>query len=212
MYILILLYFSSNYYHIVFYFLLLIFFYGLFLSLYQLDFFVGFLWLTECLVVFVSVLLLFYLNNSGNFNKIKSSLLRFFTVGGISGLFTIGFNFIYISECEAYLPIELNFIDTWDDLYESISNLILNDAAGLFISYYVFNSLEFVLIGVFLLIGSLIVVNLHKFSKNSQYPKYNDFLEIFHFFRNWIEFFFMRKQSLTDQEMIQASTKSFGRK
>jgi hypothetical protein len=55
---------------------------------------------------------------------------------------------------------------------------------GLFISYYVINSFEFILVGVLLLIGSLVVVNLNKFNKNVQYPIYNNFLEIFNFFKN----------------------------
>lgn len=212
LYVLILIYFSANYYFILFYFLIVTFYYGFFLSFYQLDFFVGFLWLTECLVVFVTVLLLFFLNNSGNFNKLNFSLLRFFVLGGVIGLFSLSFNLIFFSENESFLPFELNYVELWDDFYESLNNTVMNDAVGLMISYYVVNSLEFILLGVILLVGSLIVVNLNKLNKNVQFPKYNTFLEIFNFFKNWVKSFFMRKQNLTDQEMVYANTRSFGKK
>lgn len=88
----------------------------------------------------------------------------------------------------------------------------MNDAIGLMISYYTVNSLEFILIGLILLIGSLVVVNLNKLNKNVKYPQYNSFLEIFNFFKNWVNSFFLRKQNLTDQEMASASTRSFSKK
>jgi hypothetical protein len=211
-YVLLLIYLSNNYYYIVFYFFLEVFYYGFFLSLYQLDFFVGFLWLTECLVVFVAILLLFYLNNSGNFNRLNLSLLRFFLLGGLCGLITLSFNLIVYSENEIFLPFELNINDLWDDYYESLNNELMNDAIGLMISYYSVNSFEFLMVGFILLVGSLIVVNLNKLNKNVHYPKYNTFLEIFNFFKNWVNSFFVRKQNLTDQENTYASTRIFGKK
>lgn len=203
---------TNNYYYLIFYFFLETFYYGFFLSLYQLDFFVGFLWLTECLVVFVSILLLFYLNNSGNFNKLNLSLLRFFVLGSICGITTLAINLIIYSENEVFLPFELNINDLWDDYYESLNNTLMNDAVGLMISYYGVNSFEFLLLGFILLVGSLVVVNLNKLNKNVHYPKYNTFLEVFNFLKNWVNSFFIRKQNLTDQEMTYASTRVFGKK
>lgn len=211
-YVLFLIYYSTNYYYILFYFFIEVFYYGFFLCLYQLDFFVGFLWLTECLVVFVTVLLLFYLNNSGNFNKLNLSLLHFFIFGGSLGLFALILSFFSYSEIETFIPYELNINDLWDDYYEALNNQIMNDAIGLFISYYYYNSFEFLLVMLILLVGSLIVVNLNKLNKNIKYPKYNTLLEVFHFFKNWINSFFLRKQNLTDQEMAYASTRSFSKK
>lgn len=157
-------------------------------------------------------MLLFFLNNPGNFNKLNFSLLRFFIFGGVLGLVTLSFNLIFFSENEIVLPMELNFIEFWDNFYEALNNNIMNDAVGLMISYYVVNSVEFILLGVILLIGSLIAVNLNKLNKNIQFPKYNTFLEIFNFFKNWVKSFFLRKQNLTDQEMAFANTRSFGKK
>lgn len=162
--------------------------------------------------MFVATLLLFYLNNSGNFTKLNLSLLKFFILGGIFGILALGLNLVIFSENEFFIPYELNINDLWDDFYEALNNSLMNDAIGLMISYYTVNSLEFVLIGLILLIGSLIVVNLNKLNKNVKYPKYNSFLEIFNFFKNWINSFFVRKQNLTDQEMAYASTRSFGKK
>jgi hypothetical protein len=88
----------------------------------------------------------------------------------------------------------------------------MNDAVGLMISYYGVNSFEFLLLGFILLVGSLVVVNLNKLNKNVHYPKYNTFLEVFNFLKNWVNSFFIRKQNLTDQEMTYASTRVFGKK
>lgn len=128
------------------------------------------------------------------------------------GLVSLVWNFSFFSETENFIPYEMVFIDIWENYYESLNNVITNDAVGLFISYYVINSFEFILIGLFLLIGTLVVVNLNKFNKNIQYPTYNNFLEIFSFFKNWINFFFLRKQDLTDQEYTYANTRVFSKK
>lgn len=211
-YILYLVYTANNYYYTLFYFLIAFFYIGFFLCFYQLDFFVGFLWLTECLVVFVFILLLFYLSNTGNFNKLKQHLLKFFIVGGLLGVLTLSGNFLIFSENEWTLPIEFSIIDLWDDFYEAMNNYVMNDAVGLMLSYYLINSLEFILLGILLLVGSLIVVNLNLLNKKIKYPLYNTFLEIFGFLKQWISGFFMRKQNLTDQEFTKANTRSFSRK
>lgn len=122
------------------------------------------------------------------------------------------YNLFILSENEGYIPYEMSFIDVWDNYYEALNNPILNDAVGLFISYYLVNSFEFLLVGLLLLIGTLVVVNLNKFNKNIQYPAYNNFLEIFHFFKNWVNQFFIRKQDMTDQQFVYASTRFFTKK
>ena len=50
---------------------IIFFLFGLFLSLFNMDLFTAFLWLTECVIVFISILFLFYLNVYGNVNKIN---------------------------------------------------------------------------------------------------------------------------------------------
>jgi hypothetical protein len=155
---------------------------------------------------------MFYLNNSGNFNRLNLSLLRFFVFGSFCGVVVLSTNLLVYSENESFLPFELSINDLWDDYYESLNNVLMNDAIGLMISYYSVNSFEFLLIGLVLLVGSLVVVNLNKLNKNVHYPKYNTFLEVFNFLKNWVNSFFVRKQNLTDQEMAYASTRIFGKK
>lgn len=203
---------ANNYYYTLFYFLINFFYIGFFLCFYQLDFFVGFLWLTECLVVFVFILLLFYLSNTGNFHKFKKDLLKFFLTGGVLGLFSILGNFVLFSEKEWKLPFEFSITDLWDDFYEALNNSVMNDAVGLMISYYLVNSLEFILLAMILLVGSLIVVNINLINKKIKYPLYNTFLEIFGFLQQWVLGFFIRKQNLTDQEFTYANTRSFTKK
>lgn len=211
-YILYLVYTANNYYYTLFYFLVSFFYVGFFLCFYQLDFFVGFLWLTECLVVFVFLLLLFYLGNPGNFNKFKDHLTKFFVLGGVLGTITLASNFLIFTESGWTLPIEFSIIELWDDFYEALHNYVMNDAVGLMISYYLVNSLEFILIGLILLVGSLIVVNLHYINKKLKFPLFNTFFEVLGFMRHWITGFFMRKQNLTDQQFTRASTRSFAKK
>jgi len=212
LYVMYVVYTANNYYLTLFYFLICFFYYGFFLCFYQLDFFVGFLWLTECLVVFVFMLLLFYLSNSGNFNKFKQNLLIFFHFSGVLSLLLFSTNFIIFSETEWFLPMEFSIVEIWDDFYEMWNNSVMNDAVGLMISYYLINSFEFICITVILLVGSLIVVNLNQIFKKIQYPLYNSFLEVLFFLREWLKSFFLRKQNLTDQENVRANTRQFYRK
>jgi hypothetical protein len=212
LYVLYLVYTANNYYLTLFYFLICFFYYGFFLCFYQLDFFVGFLWLTECLVVFVLILMLFYLANSGNFNKFKQNLLIFFHFSGALSILLLSTNFIIFSETEWFLPMEFAIVEIWDDFYELWNNSVMNDAVGLMISYYLVNSFEFLCITFFLLVGSLIVVNLNQIFKKVQYPLYNSFLEILTFLNEWVKSFFLRKQNLTDQESTRANTRQFVKK
>lgn len=212
LYILYLVYTTNNNYYTLFYFLIFFFYVGFFLCFYQLDFFVGFLWLTECLLVFVFVLLLFYIANNGNFNKFKKDILKFIIGGGVFGVLVLGICFLLYSESEGKLPIEFLIIDLWDDFYEALNNDVMNDAVGLMISFYLVNSLEFMLLATILLIGSLIVVNINLIFKKIKYPLYNTFLEVFGFLKLWVSGFFLRKQNLTDQQFTKANTRPFSKK
>ncbi len=88
----------------------------------------------------------------------------------------------------------------------------MNDLFGLFISYYYVNSFEFILIGLLLLFISLVCVNLNKFNKNFKLNNYYNLFTLFDFFNDFINFFFLRKQNLVDQEIHPASTRIFKKK
>lgn len=207
-----LIYSTNNLYFSLFYLFIIFFYFGVFLSLYNLELFTAFLWLTECVIVFVSILFLFYLNVYGNVNKMNIIIFSF----KYYGLFLsfILFSFIYInpSELEFYIPIELNNIFTWDDYYEALFNNKMNDLFGLYLSYYVINSFEFIIIGLLLLIASVVCVNLNKFNRNIKSNNYYELISLFDFFDDFVKFIFMRKQNLVDQEISSSSTRMFKKK
>jgi len=88
----------------------------------------------------------------------------------------------------------------------------MNDLFSLYISYYVINSFEFILIGILLLIGSIVCVNINKFNKNLKSNNYYDLLTIFDFFNDFVKYLFMRKQNLVDQTIHPSATKIFKKK
>jgi len=70
-----------------------------------------------------------------------------------------------------FLPILFNYIDIWEDYYEAIANSNMNDFLLMFISYYTVNSIEFLLVGFLLLIGSIVCVQLNKAQKKFKNSK-----------------------------------------
>lgn len=212
LYIMYVIYSTTNLYFVLFYLFIEFFFFGIFLAIYNLELFTAFLWLTECVIVFVSVLFLFYLNVYGNIIKLNLLTYSFKYFGvyiGFIFLFTwfcfpFNFEFIFISE--------LNSFSIWENYYEALFNLKMNDLFSLFISYYYINSFEFILIGLLLLFISLVCVNLNKFNKNFKLNNYYNLFTLFDFFNDFINFFFLRKQNLVDQEIHPASTRIFKKK
>lgn len=188
------------------------FYLGVFLSIYNLELFTAFLWLTECVIIFVSILFLFYLNVYGNVNK-NNIFIYSFKYYGIFILF-IFFTFLFVLpyEIENYINIELLIYFFWDDYYEALYNNKMNDLFGLYLSYYYINSFEFLIVGLLLLIASLVAVNLNKFNKNIKSNNYYELITLFDFFDDFIKFIFMRKQNLTDQYTSSTSTRVFKKK
>jgi hypothetical protein len=91
-------------------------------------------------------------------------------------------------------------------------NTAMNDFGGLLVGYYSINSLEFILVGVLLLIGSVACVNLFRNTRLSNVVQYNTFFKLFNFFTDFIDYIFMRKQNLTKQTKMKGSTKIFKKK
>jgi hypothetical protein len=88
----------------------------------------------------------------------------------------------------------------------------MNDLYGLMLSFYLFNSFEFLMVGLLLLVGSIVCVNLNKFLKSSKVLKYPNLFNIFETFANSIKMLFIRKQNLVNQEVHPSSTRVFGKK
>jgi len=186
--------------------------FGIFLSFYQMELFSAFLWLAESVVIFVSFLLIFYLNVYGSFNKINSKFYfyKYFGLFFFLALLNHFINFTTNFESLEIIYLDSSFLlDSW---YDSLTNKILTDLFGLFISYYCINNLEFIIIVLFLLIGSLICVNINKLNRLNRTLNYNDLFLVFDFFKDFVKFIFMRKQNLVDQEIHPASTRVFKKK
>lgn len=201
-------FFTKNIYYTVLYFFLNLFYSGIFLCIFQLDLFTGFLWLIECTVIFVFILLLFFLNFKGfltNFN-FKNFI---FNKIHIIILFLVGLTIF--TDFESCL-FNFNLFDVWDDYYESICNFRMNDFFGLFLSYYTFNSLEFIITGFLLLIGSVMCIVIFKLNKDIRITPYNSFFSFFDFFKESISYIFMRKQNAINQNKVAPATRVFKKK
>lgn len=203
---------SNNLYYVLFYMILQIFFFGFTLSIFQLEIFTAFLWLTEVVVILVCLFILFNTTPSGNINK----LLQNYTNMHYSSILTIVFvlTLNYSSWILPEYAID-NFLLSsylWDDFYEAVNNQNMNDLYGIFLSFYWLNSVEFIIIGIVLLIGSLICVQLNKFLKSNKTLNYISFFEIYDFFKDLSKSLFLRKQNLTNQGFTKPTTRTFNKK
>lgn len=207
-----LIFFSKNIFYVTFYFFILILYFGLFLCIYQLELFTGFLWLVECVVIFVFLLFLFFIKTVGTWNRLQIKLYNFIYLGVFLGFIILIFSFSYPNYIEHFVPTELNIIDLWDDYYEALNNTNVNDLVAFLISYYTFNSFELIIIGVMILIASLVCVNLNRIVKNTKVQNIGVFLQMFNFFKDLISSFFIRQQNLVDQENQVEGTRFFKKK
>ena len=197
--------YSSPFYTLLYVFILF-FLVGIALSIFQLELFTAFLWLIECSVVFIFLLLLFYLNVKNVFLQTKELLyyhiyicvylIYIILTNQNTGLFFAGLVIYHIL----------------DNSYECVFNFLQNDLFVFFISYYVLNNIEFVVIGLLLLVGSMVCVNLYLVNKNVRIQNYNSFFNVFSFFLDMCGFVFLRKQNLVKQGNSKASLKVFLKK
>jgi len=179
------------------------------LGIIQMDLFTGFLWVLELTIVFISLLLLFYVNYSGKEFR-KNNKNHQYYYGGF--LFLIIFNYEYPGEFENYIPVELVIGDLWEDYYEANNNTNMNDFMGLLVGYYSINSFEFILIGILLLIGSVACVNLFRATQLNNAVQYDAFFKAFNLLVEFVDYIFMRKQNLSKQTSNVSSSKVFRKK
>jgi hypothetical protein len=88
----------------------------------------------------------------------------------------------------------------------------MNDFTHLLISYYSINSFEFLIVGLILLVGSVLCVNLYKNNKNVRLQSYGNFFNFFNFFTDSVNYNFIRKQNLNNQNKTTPSTRIFKKK
>ncbi len=156
------------------------------------------------------MLIIFYLNFKGNFNKIDKKF---------NFLKKISFFFFYFFTCLIYYydteyTVKYQFIPVYifDDYYESFKNSIMNDLQVLLLSYYYFNSLEYIIICLILFLGSILCINIFKINRTEPINNIYNFLSNFDFFKKSLSYFFLRKQNLFYQNLSKSSTRIIKKK
>lgn len=211
LYILTLIYTSKNIYYSLLYMTLLFFDFGIYLAFWQLDIFTGFLWLLELTIIFVFLLVLFYLNFKGFMGSIENKeqyVYKYFFA-----LFYTFINCLFISDMECLIlsEISIQYI-FWENYYEAFINHGMNDFSVFLLSYYDFNSLEFIIIGSILFFGSIVCVNLYKINKDLTTENVLNFSSFFNIFKDQVSFNFLRKQNLFFQNLSLPSTRIVSKK
>lgn len=208
-----LMFLTINIYYVLLYLFIEIILFGIFISLYQMELFTGFLWVVEGSVIFIAMLLLFYLNVEGLIISINLKIYKFFFLTGIFFFFIFFFDSIFFNSMEDLSNIYLlNYFDIYEDYYEALFNKNSNDFLVLFISYYSINNIEFISIGILLLVGSLVCVQLNKLQKNLKIESLNDYFNFYKFFTDTLDFFFLRKQNLVNQTNQPSTLRIFKKK
>ena len=178
---------------------------GILLAMFQVELFTAFLWLIECSVLFVFLLLLFFLNSKNVFKQTKKQIYKQLVILLIMYYVVILYS---VGSSENVTPIFVCI----DNIYETIQNVIQNDLFVFFISYYILNSVEFLIVGFLLFLGSVLCVNLYQLIINTRTQVYKPFLSLFDFFFDFSTFLFLRKQNLIRQGNTKASLKIFQKK
>ena len=190
---------------------LIFFVFGVYLSFSQLEIFTGFLWLLELTIIFVFLLILFYINFKGYFSVTNiNNIINIYKI--IFYNYILFLNSIYLSPSELDCIQEFIIIILWENYYESLLNHNMNDFSLFLLSYYDFNSIELVIIGLILLIGSMVCVNLYKMNKNITTDSINPFISFFKLFKNSITYNFLRKKNLFIQNINLPGVKLINKK
>lgn len=193
--------FLTNPFYALFYFFINTFIIGVFIAAYQLEIFTGFLYVLEITVVFIMLILFFFFNFKGSWS---------FSLNEYISFWPICFFFIYsmptvYSEEECLLPSLFRVWELWDDYYAALHQHLLNDFAGLYISYYLIHSLEFLIIGFILFIGSIGCISLYSIINTSKKVSYNLITNFLSLYTKLYDVLFLRRQTLSYQTHRQDS-------
>lgn len=188
---------SKNIFYSLLYVFIQLLFLGIFIAFYQMEFYTGFLWVAEFSVVLVFLILLIYLNTDGylKYNYMLVNI-RFYSY---ILLFLLVFFSIKTQTFNLPMDFLFDYVSLWDDYYEALNNTLVNDFNGLFNSFYVLNSFEFLLFGLLLLFGTFLCVGMYKTIFTAKLIPYSRFFSIFNFFNLKINYNFIRQQNLHTQ-------------
>lgn len=156
------------------------------------ELFSGFLIVIELTVIFIFLTFFFFFYIENNLLRINLFYNFFFFYFYLFTLVIININFFFFFFNN---KINSNYF-ILENYFEAGNNFNMNDFISLFLNYYNFNSINFLIICLLLLLGSVICVNLNQinyFFKN---------IEIFHKrkqIKQLKNFFFFRKQNLVYQ-------------
>lgn len=151
----------------------------------------------ELTVVFIIILFLFFFNFSA---ELRSSTFFFYKAAALL-LF-----FFFFDEYTIHVSL-LNFNFFFDDFYEARSSSLMNDIHALFVSYYVFNSFLFFLLGLLIFFTSIICVCTLKAARNTCAEAVVSSLLVYNFFSDLLSFEFLRKQNLVFQNLRKPTTR-----
>ena len=194
--------FYNNIYYTLFYMFVVFFLIGCFLCFFQAELFTAFLWLAEFTIIFIFMLILFYLNVKGFYN---SSFVNTYQNKILTIFFICFFSFFDFNQINNLF----DYYVFYDDFYESVFNSTGNDLFGLFLSFYYINNFEFILVGFLLFIGSIFCVNFYKLNVSLNSHKNISFFKFFNFYKDFLSFFFLRRQNLNKQTNTKETIKFF---
>jgi hypothetical protein len=179
------------------------------LTLMDLDIFAGLLLLIESVVVLMLFFLIIYLapnvQPNNKINNLKTYAMSIFIIFLLSKYSYPTLGMLYFESFS--IPIYF-----YDDYYEALNDISINDLTGLFVGLYITNSLLLVIIGLFLLVASIICVVLVSFFTKIRNASVKDFLNLFNLVKNCYSFIFLRKQNLAKQGRAHTSTRVFSKK
>jgi hypothetical protein len=162
--------------------------------------------------MFISILCLFYFNI---FSINKKNLFFYYFYQQLSlfiSFFFFFFNFNYLYILESDIDYQQPFFNIYDNFYEALFNNKNNDLAALRFSYYIINSLELIFIGILLLFGSMIVINLYWSKHKAKLANYSIFFLLFDLINDLINNSFLRKQDLNGQNSVNSAVRFFKKK
>jgi len=202
-------YHNKNILLVTFYLFFYIFFFGIFMFYYQLDLFSMFLWLSEFVIVFIFILFSFYFDP---FYKIENEFEKTNNKKMYISLvitFLMFFFFFVYGELEFFNPLVFYNVFVWNDYYFSLHFYIITDLETSFSSYYFFNSFYLIIFGYILLIGTLVCINLNFLIVQDNNLKIKEYFNTFDFYKDFVDYIFLRNQNLNDQTNQEIYSKFF---
>lgn len=195
---------SRSFFYSLLYLFVFFIWVGLFTAYYGVEMFTGFFWVVELSVFFILLLFIFFLNYSSELRRSPSYYGPAFFCSALA--------LVPMSDDYSVSVGLLNFSSLYEDYYYSMSSSSMSDVHGLYLSYYVFNSLLLVVFGLFVFIVSVVCVILLKSSQATYAESASAFLGSYKFFEDLLSFEFLRSQNLNIQVLRRPNSRVLSRR